>query len=184
MLFGTYLLVDNVFSVVIIFKNLEDRLVCRFFPMYCIHMTKPYVHTKKIYWNFCNFIIFTFHISFPIVKTVDLSGDIAPWSLPLTYWERKRGPRTLVKLLCKPPMAIPGKALLLHVDECINICYCVTCMFFGLYIYCIYQYVITIMLCMPSLAVFWYELISPVRIVVRIVSKYILLVVKVRQNNQ
>ena len=36
------------------------------------------------------------------------------------------------------------------------------------------------MLCMPSLAVFLYELISPVRIVVRIVSQYLLLVVKVR----
>ena len=48
MLFGTYLLVDSVFPVVIIFKNLEERLVCHFFSMYCIHMTKPYVHQKDL----------------------------------------------------------------------------------------------------------------------------------------
>ena len=107
MLFGTYLLVDSVLSVVIILKILKS-VKCVIFP-HVLHTHDKAVRAPKRFIEISatsSFLPFIYRFQF--VKTVDLPGDFAPWSLPLTYWERKRGSRTLVKLLCKPPMAIPG----------------------------------------------------------------------------
>ena len=144
MLFGTYLLVDSVFSV-IIFKNLEERLVCHFFSHVLHSHDKGVRAPQKDLLKFLQ--LHHFYLSYIVsnlLKPLIFPETSLPGRCPWPTGNESAAPEPLSNFCANPRWP-------LLLDDCINICYCVTCMFFGLYILyisiCYYYYVMYAVTC-------------------------------------